>query len=160
MQEDAQIDVCCFRLALVGGQARVKTKALWALCSAFTHYSYFPSPPFLYSDPASESLCPKGTLLKSMFQLFIPIQQFAGSVNKVMQVSRITCRMPRIGALYLGGQEARGIVIAASCCFLHGTQQIPTTALLACADPWSKVAWVLSYAEVWEVIAILSQSVP
>ena len=69
--------------------------------------------------------------------------------------------MPRIGALYLGGQEAGETVIAASCCFLHGTQQIPATALLACADLWSKVAWVLSYTEeVRVVIAILSQSVP
>lgn len=63
MQEDAQINVCCFRLALVGVQACVKTKALR---SALARY-YFPSPPFLRSDPASESLCPKGPLLKSVF---------------------------------------------------------------------------------------------
>lgn len=79
-----------------------------------------------------------------------------------MQGTGITRRMPRLEALYIGGQEARGIVIAASCCFLHGTQQmIPTTALLARTDSWSEVAWVLSYTEeVWEGIAILSQSVP
>lgn len=58
----------------------------------------------------------------------------------------------------LGAQEGKGFVITALRC-LHGTQQIPKPAFLACAGSWNKVG-VLSYPEVWEVIAILSQSVP
>lgn len=165
MQEDAQINVCCFHLALVGVQACVKTKALCIFTSAFTRYSYFPSTPFLHSDPANESPCPKGTLLKSTFQVFIHTRQFAGSADKVTQGNRTAWGMPRIGtgllSLSPGRQEAQGIVIAAPCWSRCGTQHMPTASLLMWADLWSKVAWIFSYLEeVGEVIATLSQSVP
>lgn len=96
---------------------------------------------------------PPGKVVKVNVLGIIHIQQLAGSVDKVMEGTGITFGCPG-----LGGQDRKGFVITALRC-LHGTQQIPNLLSVACAGSWSKVR-VLSYTEVWEVIAILSQSVP
>lgn len=58
MQEDVQINVCCFHLALASVQARVKSKALQALRSASRLTLLCPLLLF-YSDPV-----PQGNVIK------------------------------------------------------------------------------------------------
>lgn len=77
MQEDAQINVCRFCLALVGVQAHVKAKALSNLPSALTH-NYFPSTPSLHSDLPVNPCIPREHYYKSTFWVFILTQRFAG----------------------------------------------------------------------------------
>lgn len=86
MQEDAQINVSCFCLAVVGVQARFKAKAFSTLPSALTH-NYFPSTPSLHSDPAGESPCPKGTVLKVNVLGIYPHAAVCGSEDEVTQGS-------------------------------------------------------------------------
>lgn len=62
--------------------------------------------------------------------------------------------MPRAGRT--GG---KGVCDHSFVMFAWHTADIQTCFFLACAGSWSKVG-ALSYTEVWEVIAILSQSVP
>lgn len=90
MQEDAQINVSRFCLAVVGVQTHLKAKALSTLPSALTH-NYFPSTPSLHSDPASESPCPRGTLLKVNVLGIYPHSAVCGSEDEVTQGSGSTC---------------------------------------------------------------------
>lgn len=117
MQEDAQINVCCFHPALVG----VKAKALWALLS--THSLFLLS---TSSFPAFSSCLwipvPPGKVVQANVLGIIHIQQLAGSVDKVMEGTGIIFGCPGVG-----GQEGKGFVITALWC-LHGTQQRPKPA--------------------------------